>query len=308
MNTLYLHYFVEVVDCGSISKAAKKLFLNHSSLIYALNEFEKSVGQQLLIRSKAGISPTETGMRVYQDSKLILELIDSWAQVERQSKNLLLNIKSVLCIFYTFLDDIIFQLAKRRTDLRIFSSTLPSFVFFAERESFDPMTLYISGYYSGEQSQEIYLREKNKLSEIPLFKTNFVLYLNREHPLSSRASVSIRDLQEIILYSDSYPNNKHYELISSFNPKKLFFLPNPAQILSKIANSKRGTILPAHYQGFSELVDPSKVAVIPIDDYDDEFFVSLYFLPDNLKVPAVKYIIDYISSYPFMKFPGTMVC
>lgn len=146
------------------------------------------------------------------------------------------------------------------------------------------------------------MRAKDNLCEVPLFKTKFVLCLSKNHFLSDRTRAPLKDLKAIFLYSDSYPNNKHYELISSINYKKLFFLPYPAQVLHKISISKRGTILPALYQRFHNLVDLSQVSVISIEDYDDEFFISLCFLPENLKIPSIKHTIDYIFDYPFKDF------
>ena len=49
MNLNHLEYYVQIVKYGSITKAAKKIFISPSALIAALNSLEEELGYKLLI-------------------------------------------------------------------------------------------------------------------------------------------------------------------------------------------------------------------------------------------------------------------
>lgn len=59
MNIEYLHYFLDVAKTNSITRAAKLNFISPQGMSRAMNELEKELGCQLLIRypNKLGISP-----------------------------------------------------------------------------------------------------------------------------------------------------------------------------------------------------------------------------------------------------------
>lgn len=62
MELRQLRYFLAVVQCGSINRAATMLKLTQPSLSHAIKSLEQSVGAELLLRSGAGIRPTEIGL------------------------------------------------------------------------------------------------------------------------------------------------------------------------------------------------------------------------------------------------------
>ncbi len=59
VNIEYLHYFLDVAKTNSITRAAKLNFISPQGMSRAMNELEKELGCQLLIRysNKLGISP-----------------------------------------------------------------------------------------------------------------------------------------------------------------------------------------------------------------------------------------------------------
>ena len=74
MNTRELLYFKTVVDEGSISRAAKKLFVAQPSLSQFIKRIEESVGTPLYKRSSGGISLTYAGERYYAMASNILKI------------------------------------------------------------------------------------------------------------------------------------------------------------------------------------------------------------------------------------------
>ena len=81
-----LLYFVEVVDRGSFSAAAKSLYVSQSALSQSLAGLEKELGAELIHRSKSGVKLTYFGHRVFEDAKA---LIGSFRDCESSWRGLL---------------------------------------------------------------------------------------------------------------------------------------------------------------------------------------------------------------------------
>lgn len=81
MYDRFLYTFVRVVECGSFSKAAERLFLSRVSVMKQVNSLEDRVGVKLLERTNAGIALTAAGKSLYQDALRLIA--DSDAAVAR---------------------------------------------------------------------------------------------------------------------------------------------------------------------------------------------------------------------------------
>ncbi len=67
--------FVQVVENGSISRAARTLGVAQPALSRCLRELERSLGRQLLQRSGRGCSLTSDGQRVYEAGRRMVEAL-----------------------------------------------------------------------------------------------------------------------------------------------------------------------------------------------------------------------------------------
>jgi len=71
-----LRTLAAVIDAGSLTAAAPRLFLSQSSVSEQMRKLEERAGQSLLTRSKAGVAPTEAGTRLLAYARRILALSD----------------------------------------------------------------------------------------------------------------------------------------------------------------------------------------------------------------------------------------
>jgi DNA-binding transcriptional LysR family regulator len=62
MTLQQLKYFIEVVNCGSINKAAEGLFIAQPSLSNAIKDLETELGLELFTRTPKGITLTQDGV------------------------------------------------------------------------------------------------------------------------------------------------------------------------------------------------------------------------------------------------------
>lgn len=72
MNLRRLHYFVKIVDVGSLTQAADILHVAQPALSQQLATLEGEVRQQLLLRTKRGVTPTQAGEVLYRHAQVIL--------------------------------------------------------------------------------------------------------------------------------------------------------------------------------------------------------------------------------------------
>ncbi len=71
-----LRTLAAVADAGSLTAAAPRVFLSQSSVSEQIRKLEERAGQSLLTRSKAGVAPTEAGLRLLGYARRILALSD----------------------------------------------------------------------------------------------------------------------------------------------------------------------------------------------------------------------------------------
>lgn len=84
-----LAYFIEVIKCGSISAAAKNLYISQPALSQSIANLENDLGTKLIKRSYAGIKPTMFGERIYSEAEGIISQLDgalsSWRELSANS-------------------------------------------------------------------------------------------------------------------------------------------------------------------------------------------------------------------------------
>lgn len=73
MNFNTLMYIVEIVETGSISRAASNLFISQPTLSSHISSFEKEIGREIFIRGNRGIILTNYGAEVYKEAKALIE-------------------------------------------------------------------------------------------------------------------------------------------------------------------------------------------------------------------------------------------
>ncbi|WFA08735.1 LysR family transcriptional regulator [Tissierella sp. Yu-01] len=75
MDINHLEEFVAVAECGSINKAANKLYISQPHLSNIIKDLEKSIGFELFKRTNRGVKLTPAGEYFLKHSKTILNEI-----------------------------------------------------------------------------------------------------------------------------------------------------------------------------------------------------------------------------------------
>ena len=84
MNDTHLESFITVADCGSISKAAKNLYISPQALSQQIELVEREYGHSFFERSTRGVTLTEAGRVFYAFAKQVLA--EQWGVKEMLSR------------------------------------------------------------------------------------------------------------------------------------------------------------------------------------------------------------------------------
>ena len=87
MNLRRLSYFVQVVDEGSISAAARRLNIAQPPLSSQIRRLEEEVGCQLLVRETRSVRPTEAGRLLYERAQAILQQSEETLRALEEYRN-----------------------------------------------------------------------------------------------------------------------------------------------------------------------------------------------------------------------------
>lgn len=129
MDFKHLHYFITVVEEGTISAAARKLHISQPPLSIAMKQLENELETTLFHRGSRNIILTETGEMLYQKACTILELcIHTTEDIKDLSKGIYgtlklgiassvenMFLKEFLIEFHSLYPDIKFELNEANT-------------------------------------------------------------------------------------------------------------------------------------------------------------------------------------------------
>ena len=106
MDLRQLRYFIAIVDSGSLSRAAERVYIAQPSLSQQVATMEDDLGVPLLLRSSQGVAPTEAGLTLYRHARQMLRQMEqlraevgcSAGEVGRVSIGLPTSVTSVLAV------------------------------------------------------------------------------------------------------------------------------------------------------------------------------------------------------------------
>lgn len=81
MDWIDLETFVLAVQQGSLSEAARRLFVSQPAVSVRLRRLEAAVGEPLLHRSRKGVRPTAAGAHLFERARPLLE---SWRELGKE--------------------------------------------------------------------------------------------------------------------------------------------------------------------------------------------------------------------------------
>ena len=206
MNLLCLKYAAEVAACGSISKAAERLYIGQPNLSRAIKELEAAVGVPLFSRSVRGMEVTPEGEVFLQYAKSILSQVDTLETLFRrglpQKKRFSISVPRA-----SYVSEAFAAFSRRLSDEPEVE------VFYKETNSMRAIkNILHENYRLGivryaahfDPYYRELLEEKGLVGEL-VTSFRYVLLMSRESPLARRAHISFDDLKDYIEIAHADP-------------------------------------------------------------------------------------------------------
>ncbi len=196
MTLQQLKYFIETVNCGSINKAAERLFIAQPSLSNALRDLEAEIGRELLVRTPRGISPTTDGAEFLGYARQVAEqaglLEQRWLH-KKPSRRLC----SISTQHYAFAVNAFVNMV-RKTNAEEYEYTLREARTFEIVEDVKNLRSEVGVLYRNSYNRQVMdkLLRENSLTFHPLFTAKPHVFISTANPLAGREYVTLEDLAE----------------------------------------------------------------------------------------------------------------
>lgn len=79
--------FITIIECGSVNRAAEKLYISQPTLSRSIQMLEAEIGTKLMERSNSGITSTPAGELFYFYGKSILKQLSTLKQIKNLDKD-----------------------------------------------------------------------------------------------------------------------------------------------------------------------------------------------------------------------------
>lgn len=196
MNLQKLKYIVEIADCGSVTKASKKLFVSQPYLSKIVQDFEKQTKQQIFLRKNSGLELTDQGRKVYLLARSIIyqmELLDHLGDEdppEEKDTKLSFSAANLIIKDHLLLD--FFKISDTsRNHMDFFETTIHGCIVNVERNLSEFAIVAADDF---QKSLLLQIAGHKGLEYRELDEGGLYYHLHRAHPLADQEKISIESL------------------------------------------------------------------------------------------------------------------
>ncbi len=241
MRIEQLIYLSVLEKCATLGQAAEELYISQSTLRSAIIALEDELEVTLIQSTRNGTKLTSFGKRVVEDSKVILDNIESWKKDAKTSDNLKETISigiSQIASYIIFHDNIL-NLKKEHPNLTIRLNRKSAIEIIEELKNNKCSMGIILAADEDEKYLYDYLNNWGINMKL-LFEDRMMLYVNEKNVIGNLDEIdSLKVLDQYVYcgYSEleMWPNNKLEFFTKGFNEKNVVHLDAAESILSLIA-------------------------------------------------------------------------
>ncbi|MGC4018649.1 MAG: LysR family transcriptional regulator [Muricomes sp.] len=236
MTLQQLKYFIEIVNCGSINKAAENLFITQPSLSNAIKDLETEIGVELFFRTPKGITLTTDGVEFLGYARQVTEqasLLEQRYLNKKPSRRLC----SISTQHYAFAVNAFVNMVKK-CGTEEYEFTLRETRTYEIIEDVKNLRSELGILYMNSFNRKVLeklLREKELVFH-PLFTATPHVFVSASNPLSSKESVTLEDLEDYpcLSFEQGEYNSFYFseEILSTAINKKSIHVSDRATIFN----------------------------------------------------------------------------
>jgi len=246
MNLLHLRYAVEIDKCGSINKAAQKLFVSQPHLSHCLKELEESLGISIFKRTKQGVIVTADGRELLKYADSILLNIEAFEEKYKKKKiGVDIKIAGVKSSIFTEAFSCLMKEYEEKTHVRAtyIETGLLETIEYVKKEKVDVGMIV---YYSNDQTKNFWehIVESNNMLFVPIHHLRPHIIISKNDGAVCGDSIETSKLAGYTYVTyDTFEHttldmeNEH-RMVNLPSPNKVVFVTDRCIVLTLLANEK----------------------------------------------------------------------
>ncbi len=292
MNTKQIKYFLEIVDWGSYSAAAKSLAVTQPTLSIAMQKLEEELGFSLFSYNQKNLCLTNNGHAFYQYAR---EYMDAYNHMVDASVNIRKGIVGTVTIIASptivrhYLGDMLCTYHERYPDVEINVC--------ARNALYDSLEML------NRNEADFCLRslpiDTYQYAYRTLDRQTLVLGVHKSHPLAKKDTVDFADLQKETFLDTGYDYNLHRQFMrncenAGFTPT-ISMRSNDMDFLASLVERKWGVfLLPRTLWEKQQL---KNVKLLEVTGADVDWELGMVYLKEAPMSRACKALLDLSKEY-----------
>lgn len=245
MTFQQLVYIVEISKCGSINKAAQKLFLSQSGISIAVRELEEELGVRFFVRSNRGVEFTPEGKEFLSYAVSLLEQKKRIESLYGDTRNTAAPVRfAVSTQRYPFTEDAFLRMLKSTEENRFYFSTKETSMDAVIDDVYDHRA-DVGVIFLTELTEKIIRRllDSRKLVFHEVAAVAPCVYVRKGHPLAGKGAVSEEDLTGYPYVSFEHEQgvaadfSEEYQIISLKKPARRIGVNNRSTMMNVLAQT-----------------------------------------------------------------------
>ena len=212
MTLQQLRYLIAVAESGSINAAAKKLYTSQSNISSAVAELERELGIEVFTRSNRGVALTNDGTELLGYARQVIEqadlLVSRFADKEAGRARLAVSTQHYAFSLHAFVN-VLEQFGEDEFEFVLRETTTAQIIEDVREFRSEVGILYLDDF--NERVLRRALADA-RCTFHPLFEAQVHVFVGTQHPLASRSSLTMADLEPYARYSfeQGTVNSFHY--------------------------------------------------------------------------------------------------
>lgn len=246
MTLQQLKYILAIVNCGSISEAAKQLYISQPSLSNAVKEIEEEFGIEIFLRTSKGIALTSEGVEFLSYARQVVEQAELMEQ-RYLNKKPSRKLCSISTQHYAFAVQAFVELLKS-LDENEYECTLRETRTHEIIEDVCHLRSEIGILYLSEFNRKVIykLLRDHDLKFHPLFTAKPHVFISARHPLADREMLDLDELDDYpcLVFEQGEYNSFYFaeEILSTRNYRKKILVSDRATLFNLLIGLNGYTI------------------------------------------------------------------
>ena len=277
MTLNQLIYVTEVAFAGSMSRAAKNLFISQPSLTAAIKDLEKEFGITIFQRTNKGVIPTSDGEEFLGYARQVI----SQADLMKERYSVSGSTRHRFCVsaqHYSFVVEAFVALLKEyageQYDFSIRETQTYEIIEDVAKLRSEVGVLYLNDFNKTVLTKTF---KEHNLKFEPLFRAEPHVFVGSENPLAKKGSVTLEDLEPYprLSYEQGEHNSFYFseEMLSTLESRKDIRVCDRATLFNLLIGLNGYTICSGV---ISEDLNGRNIVSVPLDadDYMDVGYIT----------------------------------